>query len=66
MIELTEAGHELLPQLTRGFDHFARAIGGLSRGELRGKLTVEPFLELIWTVGQANETCRLSLVLCER
>ena len=39
-LELTEPGRELLPQLSRGFDHFARAIGSLTAGELTGKLTV--------------------------
>lgn len=39
-LELTESGRELLPELSRGFDHFARALGSLTAGELTGKLTV--------------------------
>jgi LysR family glycine cleavage system transcriptional activator len=49
---LTEAGRELLPQLTRGFDHFARAVGGLNTGDWGGKLTVSaaPSLATLWLV----------------
>lgn len=49
---LTEAGRELLPQLSRGFDHFARAVGGLKTGDLGGKLTVStaPSLATLWLV----------------
>jgi LysR family glycine cleavage system transcriptional activator len=39
-LELTEAGRELLPELSKGFDHFAHALGSLTAGELTGKLTV--------------------------
>lgn len=51
-LSLTEAGRELLPQLSRGFDHFARAIGGLTGGELSGRLTVSaaPSLTTLWLV----------------
>lgn len=49
-LELTEAGRELLPQLSRGFDHVARAVGSLSRGTLGGKLTINvaPSLAVLW------------------
>ncbi len=33
--------------------------------KLREELTVEQFLELVGVVGLANETCRMSLALCE-
>jgi LysR family glycine cleavage system transcriptional activator len=39
-LEITEAGRQLLPQLTRGFEHFARAVDGLGAGGLAGKLTI--------------------------
>ena len=51
-LELTEAGRELLPQLSRGFDHFARALGGLTAGGLSGKLTISaaPSFATLWLV----------------
>ena len=42
-LELTETGRELLPQLSRGFDHFERGIGGLKKGGLSGRLIVSAF-----------------------
>jgi LysR family glycine cleavage system transcriptional activator len=39
-LELTESGRELVPELSKGFDHFARALGSLTAGELTGKLTI--------------------------
>jgi len=39
-LTLTAAGQELLPEITRGLAHFARAVGGLSGGRLAGRLTV--------------------------
>jgi LysR family glycine cleavage system transcriptional activator len=39
-LELTESGRELLPELSKGFNHFARALGSLTDGELTGKLTI--------------------------
>ncbi|KAA3619256.1 MAG: LysR family transcriptional regulator, partial [Proteobacteria bacterium] len=49
-LELTEVGRELLPQLSRGFDHVARAVGGLSKGSLSGKLVVSsaPSFAALW------------------
>ena len=51
-LELTEAGRELLPELTRGFDYFARALGSLTAGELTGKLTIRvlPSFATLWLV----------------
>jgi LysR family glycine cleavage system transcriptional activator len=51
-LTLTEAGRELMPQLSRGFDHFARAVGSLKTGELSGKLTISapPSLATLWLV----------------
>ena len=49
-LALTEAGRELMPQLARGFDHFARAVGGLRSGGVGGKLTINvaPSLATLW------------------
>ena len=49
-LEITEAGRKLLPQLTRGFDHFARAVDGLSPGGLAGPLTIStaPSFATLW------------------
>ncbi len=51
-LELTSAGQELLPEISRGLSHFARGVGALSGGELRGKLTVSvvPSLAALWLV----------------
>lgn len=51
-LELTEAGRELLPELSRGFEHFARALGRLTAGELTGKLTISvlPSFAALWLV----------------
>ena len=51
-LTLTETGRELLPELSRGFDHFSRAVGSLTAGELSGKLTVgsPPSLATLWLV----------------
>lgn len=59
-LELTAAGHELLPQLTRGFDHFARAVGSLTGGELRGRLIVSaaPSFATLWLVPRLDSFIR--------
>jgi len=51
-LELTESGRELLPELSKGFEHFARALGGLTAGELTGKLTISvlPSFATLWLV----------------
>jgi len=51
-LELTSAGQELLPEISRGFAHLARAVGALSGGELAGRLTVNaaPSLATLWLV----------------
>ena len=51
-LELTEAGRELLPELSKGFDHFAHALGSLTAGELTGKLTISvlPSFATLWLV----------------
>lgn len=51
-LELTTAGQELLPEISRGLAHFARAVGALSGGELAGQLTVSaaPSFATLWLV----------------
>ncbi|MCP5083057.1 MAG: transcriptional regulator GcvA [Alphaproteobacteria bacterium] len=51
-LELTTAGLELLPEVSRGLAHFSRAVGALSGGELAGRLTVNaaPSLATLWLV----------------
>lgn len=51
-LELTEAGRQLLPQLSRGFEHFARAVEGLAAGGLAGALTINtaPSFATLWLV----------------
>ena len=51
-LELTESGRELLPELSKGFDHFARALGSLTAGELTGRLTIAtiPSFATLWLV----------------
>lgn len=59
-LALTEAGRELLPQLARGFDHFARAVGGLRSGVAGGILTVSaaPSLAALWLVPRLDSFLR--------
>ena len=59
-LEITEAGRQLLPQLTRGFEHFARAVDGLSAGGLAGKLTVNtaPSFATLWLVPRLGSFLR--------
>lgn len=51
-LELTGAGRQLLPQLTRGLNHLARAVGSLDTGEIAGRLTVNaaPSFAVLWLV----------------
>ncbi len=51
-LELTGAGRQLLPQLTRGLDHLARAIGALEDVEIAGRLVVNaaPSFATLWLV----------------
>ncbi len=51
-LELTEAGRVLLPQLTRGLDHLARAVGALNAGGIAGRLRVSaaPSFATLWLV----------------
>ena len=55
-LELTETGRELLPELSRGFDHFERAIGGLKKGGLTGRLFISamPSFANLWLVPRLN------------
>ena len=39
-VQLTDAGRELLPEITRGFGHFGRGIGSVTGGALSGQLSV--------------------------
>jgi LysR family glycine cleavage system transcriptional activator len=51
-LQITEAGRQLLPNLTMGFDHFARAVEDLGAGGLAGPLTVStaPSFASLWLV----------------
>lgn len=51
-LELTGAGRQLLPQLTRGLNHLARAVGGVIAGEIAGRLIVNaaPSFAALWLV----------------
>lgn len=51
-LELTEAGRQLLPHLSRGLDHMAHAIGSLTAGALAGRLRVNaaPSFATLWLV----------------
>ena len=55
-LEITEAGRKLLPHLTRGFDHFARAVEDLSAGGLAGplKINAAPSFATLWLVPRLN------------
>ena len=59
-LELTSAGQELLPNISRGFAHFARAVGALSGGQLAGRLTVNaaPSLATLWLVPRLESFLR--------
>jgi len=59
-LEITEAGRQLLPQLSRGFDHFARAIEGLSTGGIAGPLAVNtaPSFAALWLVPRLGSFLR--------
>ena len=49
-LEITSAGQELLPDVSRGFAHLSRAVGAVSGGQLAGKLTVNaaPSFATLW------------------
>ncbi len=59
-LELTDAGQELLPQISRGLAHFARGVGSLSGGDLSGKLTVNsaPSFAVLWLVPRLGSFVR--------
>jgi LysR family glycine cleavage system transcriptional activator len=59
-LALTEAGRQLLPQLSRGFDHFARAVEGLSTGGLAGPLAINtaPSFAALWLVPRLGSFVR--------
>jgi LysR family glycine cleavage system transcriptional activator len=59
-LEITEAGRQLLPQLTRGFQHFARAVDGLGAGGLAGKLIISaaPSFAALWLVPRLESFLR--------
>jgi LysR family glycine cleavage system transcriptional activator len=59
-LKITEAGRQLLPQLTRGFEHFARAVAALSGGGLAGKLTINtaPSFAALWLVPRLGSFLR--------
>lgn len=59
-LEITEAGRQLLPQLSRGFEHFARAVEGLGSGELAGPLTINtaPSFATLWLVPRLESFLR--------
>lgn len=48
-VTLTDTARDLLPDITRGFSHFGRAMGGLEAGHIAGRLvisTIPSFAEL--------------------
>jgi LysR family transcriptional regulator, glycine cleavage system transcriptional activator len=49
-LDLTEAGHQMLPDLTRGLSHMARAVGGLANEPVAGtlRLGIGPTPALMW------------------
>ena len=49
-LELTNAGQELLPEISRGLAHFARATANVSGEELAGRLTINvvPSFATLW------------------
>lgn len=51
-LEITEAGRQLLPHLTRGLDHFARAVEELGTGDIAGplKINTAPSFAGLWLV----------------
>ena len=51
-LDLTDAGRQMLPQLTRGMTHLARAVGTVTVGSLSGSLTVSaaPSFATLWLV----------------
>ncbi len=51
-LQLTEAGQKLLPELTRGFAHFERGVGGLAAEGLSGSLVVRvlPSFATLWLI----------------
>lgn len=59
-LEITESGRQLLPQLTRGFEHFTRAVDGLGSGELAGPLTINtaPSFAALWLVPRLDSFLR--------
>ncbi len=59
-LEITEAGRQLLPQLTRGFEHFARAVDGLGAGGIAGPLRVNtaPSFAALWLVPRLGSFLR--------
>lgn len=57
---LTNAGQELLPNISRGLGHFARAVGALSGGELAGPLVISamPSFATFWLVPRLSSFTR--------
>jgi LysR family glycine cleavage system transcriptional activator len=51
-LQLTEAGRQLVPQLTRGLAHFSRAIGTVTATGLSGRIAVSaaPSFAALWLV----------------
>jgi len=59
-LEITAAGRQLLPELSRGFEHFDRAVAGLGSGELAGPLTIStaPSFATLWLVPRLESFLR--------
>ena len=59
-LALTEAGRQLLPELSMGLAHFARGIGSLTGGGLAGSLTVTvlPSFATLWLVPRLKDFLR--------
>lgn len=59
-LEITDAGRRLLPELSRGFDHFERAVEGLGAGGLEGPLTINvaPSFATLWLLPRLDSFVR--------
>ncbi len=59
-LTLTEAGRQMLPELSYGLNHFERAVGRLRPGSMAGKLVVSalPSFASLWLVPRLDDFLR--------
>lgn len=59
-LAITETGRQLLPHVTKGFDHFARAVEDLGAGGLAGPLVLStaPSFATLWLVPRLGSFLR--------